>query len=368
MGDVPCNMSARHACLDTDKVVNVSGRHDNPFADLWDADGNHHYFDFTVGLLIPCAICMLGLCGNFVSLFVLSLDRGRCPTFYSLRALALSDIVLLLSGMLQQVIPMFYEITGCDLYFCPVKGYVRVYSWPVICTAQMSSMWLTVLISAERNLAVCFPFQSAHLRTIPRVRCGIITIMVGAILYNVPRFFEFRTIELFSPEINMTVVVVDDAELRHDVIYRYLYNTALYCLVLYAIPLIILSFLNVKIIFQMKKANSHWETLNRKQQKELRATVMPLCVVIVFIVCSTQSLIAFVLDAIFVGSNRRWLQVYFAVVNLLVLLNSAVNFLIFYLFGRKFRMLLGRVKRGMFCKGRLLSRSGWQNRAIQSDL
>ena len=66
-------------------------------------------------------------------------------------------------------------------------------------------------------------------------------------------------------------------------------------------------------------------------------------IVIIFILCSTQALLAFIFDAIYVNTSPSWVQTYFAIVNVLVILNSATNFFIFYVFGKKFRVLSKRV-------------------------
>ncbi len=70
-----------------------------------------------------------------------------------------------------QVLPMYYErhMPESCAYFIRIKGYIRIYAWPVICITQMSSIWLAVQISAERFLAVVYPFQSINLRTISKV-------------------------------------------------------------------------------------------------------------------------------------------------------------------------------------------------------
>ncbi len=334
------------------------------------SSGTPYYFNLILGVWVPGGLCLLGISGNLLSLLVLSLDRSQCPTFYSLRALATSDVILLLSAFIQQVVPMYYELMGCEEYlsFCRIQGYLRIYAWPVICIAQMASIWLTVLISAERYLAVVHPFMSVQIRSISKVRLAIMSIAIIAILYNIPRFFEFWPKQIFKEEWNMTMIEVADGPIRTNLLYRYLYNTALFCLLIYAIPLVVLIFLNVKIICAMRAANNSWASLNHRQQREVKATVMPLYIVVVFIVCCTQSLIAFILDAIFVGSSTQltWLQIYVAITNLLVIMNSAVNFLIFYLFGRKFRMILRRM---FHCQlkphAQALSRWGWRTRPVK---
>ena len=47
-------------------------------------------------------------------------------------------------------------------------------------------------------------------------------------------------------------------------------------LLIYAIPIAVLAFLNIRVVMEMKRAKNHWETLNRKQQREVTASVMPL--------------------------------------------------------------------------------------------
>ena len=65
-------------------------------------------FDLVMGVWVPGVFCVLGMGGNLLSLIVLVVDRSRNPTFYSLRALALTDFVLLCAALMQQVIPLYY--------------------------------------------------------------------------------------------------------------------------------------------------------------------------------------------------------------------------------------------------------------------
>ncbi len=60
---------------------------------------------------------------------------------------------------LPQVIPMYCTKSENHSAFCRNQGYPRVYSWPIVCIAQMMSIWYTVIISSERFLAICYPLQ-----------------------------------------------------------------------------------------------------------------------------------------------------------------------------------------------------------------
>lgn len=296
-------------------------------------------FDAWMGIRVPGLVCILGIVGNILALMVLSRDQNRLATLLSLKALSLSDLVLLVGAVLQQIIPMWCLHAQSTHEFCLHQGYIRVYTWPVVCAAQMSSIWFTVLISAERFIAICYPLSASHLCTIARVRLAIAIITITSVLFNLVKFFEFKPLADFDPALNVTRYVLSPTDLRQDPVYRYLYNMAMYCLVIYALPLSILTVLNFMLVQKIKQAHRDWQLLNRSQKREMKATKLPLCIVLVYFICGTQSLIAFILDAIYVEFSP-WLQVYTAVVNLLVIFNSAVNFLLMYCFGSRFRKLL----------------------------
>ena len=176
-------------------------------------------FDILIGMWIPGIICVFGIIGNVLCLWVLSRDVNRSTTFTSLKALAVSDLILLVGALLQQIVPLFCEMFARLNPFClSHAAYLRVYSWPVVCIAQMASIWLTVVISAERFVAICEPLRIAKTGKRRRIRILIGVISVCSILYNVPRFFEFVPVE--ETRENITRVVLGENEIRQNDMYR----------------------------------------------------------------------------------------------------------------------------------------------------
>jgi len=454
-------------------------------------------FDALIGLWFPGMLSVFGIIGNALSLWVLSRDRARSATMTSLKALAVSDLVLLTGALCQQILPLACHFTGMTrTWLCLRRGYIQVYAWPVVCTAQMTTVWLTVLISTERYLAVCAPLASfcradrrastaATVRSAMvgqgRVFVAVLVIVSASIAFNVPRFFEFQPVFTTTVEdaylsrqrnqlqrglhdvttisdINATskishtatsqsntshtttsqsntshtttsqsntshtttsqsttshtttsqsttshtttspadhewqtmfvsnlrwplvtytdrmtvevctqtgthsydesrvMVELGDTYLRTNYIYLYVYNTAFYCLVVYAVPLLVVCLFNVRLVMTLAHCRRVWNALNSNVKRELRATRLPLVIVLVFTVCSTVSLFGFIFDAVFAhsGHQPRWLQLFTAVSNLLVILNSAVNFLLMLFFGNKFRQML---KNAVRCRKPVVSRS-----------
>ena len=299
-------------------------------------------FNLWMGIYIPAVVCVLGIIGNILSFVVLSYNKGNYPTFFSLKALAAWDILLLFMALWVQVVPIACTTHELHSLFCMSVEVSRIYMWPVICIAQMNSIWLTVIISAERYRAICCPLSSVGCQSHKRVRVSVVLLLILSILYNFPRFFEYQPAQALDDK-NETIYYPGDTQLRVNLVYRYLYNTALYCVIMYVIPLATLAFLNYKLVRQMREATRRWAELNRLQQREFKATAIPICIVVIFSLTGSQSLVSFVLDSIFVHDYIEWIQRYTAVANLLVTINSAVNFIIFYIFGSKFRALLRRL-------------------------
>jgi len=136
--------------------LDMEDNHSRPVAtvDVVGVDGDGaaglELFDALVGLWLPGLLALFGVVGNALSLWVLSSDPAATATLASLKALALSDLVLLVGALCQQIVPMLCDfVSAGDTAICLRRGYLQVYAWPVVCIAQMSSVWLAVLISTE---------------------------------------------------------------------------------------------------------------------------------------------------------------------------------------------------------------------------
>jgi len=55
-------------------------------------------------------------------------------------------------------------------------------------------------------------------------------------------------------------------------------GTALYCVVVYAVPLFIVCVFNLRLVATLADARRNWLTLNSSQKRELRATRLPVVI------------------------------------------------------------------------------------------
>lgn len=182
----------------------------------------------------------------------------------------------------------------------------------------------------------------------------------------------------------MIVLCVDGTRLRRDPLYFTIYVHWLYFLVYYAFPFVVLVIFNVLIykrvsvhtfffcscfynyiawvkrdyeeknIQQVRKANRDLRRLSRHQRREIGLATMLLCVVIVFLVCNVLPLVANVYENVY-KNPPAWLV---QTANLLVTFNSGINFVIYVIFGRKFKRIFLKIfcplspETGLDCMGR----------------
>lgn len=103
-------------------------------------------------------------------------------------------------------------------------------------------------------------------------------------------------------------------------------------------------------VLQVRRANQERQRLSRQQKKEIGLATMLLCVVVVFFLCNFLALVNNVLEA-FYGDP---LDQVVATSNMLITVNSSVNFIIYVIFGEKFKRLFLK----LFCSHGWMSVGG----------
>lgn len=186
-------------------------------------------------------------------------------------------------------------------------------------------------------------FQRA-LCTYGRSKFYVIFCTIIAILYNLIRFQEIESCGDKHPDYGQ-IYCTHMASLRQNEAYinYYIHWSAL--VINNIIPFSGLLVFNTLIYIQVRKANRERQMWSRTERREIGLATMLLCVVIAFILCNTLALYANFAEAFF-GEPR--LEIVY-VSNLLVTLNSSVNFIIYVIFGEKFK----RIFLQLFCKGRV---------------
>ena len=75
---------------------------------------------------------------------------------------------------------------------------------------------MTLCVTFERYLVVCWPLRARHLCTVGRAKLAVVVFCLFAVSYNVPRFFEFYY-DREEGRIVMTALRANDAYITYYV-------------------------------------------------------------------------------------------------------------------------------------------------------
>ena len=168
-------------------------------------------------------------------------------------------------------------------------------------------------------------------------------VLISAVLYNIPAFTENR-IE-YVPFYDKTYKpYVVHTKLGSEILYYIIYDSALYFTFIVALSIFTLTYVNIRLI-QVLKAKRLERKVSQRQQNDNSVTVVLISVIVVLIICQFP---AFVGKALLVVASKNaqscggydfYLR---PVANTLVVLNSAVNVVIYVLVNKRFRHVLAR--------------------------
>ncbi|XP_054271095.1 FMRFamide receptor [Macrosteles quadrilineatus] len=330
--------------------MEVSNSTNDSYYSLDDQDPDEVFFEFIAYGVLLNLIGVMGIIGNVISMIILSRPQMRSSINYLLIGLARCDTVLIVTSIFLFGIPAIYQYTRTDIlynYEFYIYPFLCLIVFPVALIAQTVSVYLTLTVTLERFVAVCHPLQARSLCTYGRAKLYVVLIIIFSTLYNLSRFWEISVVEVYHPYTNTTVYMTQPSELRKNNIYISVYIHWLYMVFIYFLPFSCLAVLNGAIYRQVRRANQERQRLSRLQKKEIGLATMLLCVVVVFVVCNILPLVNNVLEN-FYGIIVDQLT---KTSNLLVTFNSSINFVIYVIFGEKFKRLFLK----MFCSHGMLT-------------
>ena len=279
-------------------------------------------------------------------------------------ALACFDTTYIIIGGINYTFTAFDK----DTYAYTISFPYIIY--PVTSISLCGTIFMTVAISIERFLGICYPL---HLPPANRKAWYyVLPIFCLSILVNLPKFFEGEITyeeedDSFMREIGMmaegffNISTADSAyvpqvkltELRLDSNYIKYYVT--YCRIFFTviIPFIALLTINLRIIADLHKLKSKPFGSQRKLWKEVNMFMVLLSIVVIFICCSAPRTIIDIwefyhLEAIVTCNEQtradfipdRWIKCLTHVSHFTTILNSSINFLVYCLVGHNFRKQL----------------------------
>lgn len=310
---------------------------------MYDHQSEMNLFQFWMNGVLLNIVGILGILGNILSMVILSRPQMRSSINYILIGLARCDTVLIITSILLFGLPAVYPYTGyLYYYFYFIYPSISPFVYPIAMAAQTASIYLTLTVTLERYVAVCHPLKARALCTYGRARIYVVIIIIFALLYNLPRFWEVGVQEYTDDEQFGRFLCIRASDMRLNPEYIKIYIHWLYLVFIYFIPFVSLTIFNGLIYKQVLIANRERQRLSRTEKREIGLATMLFCVVIVFLLCNILALITNIIEAFYDIVIDQLVKIS----NLLVTINSSVNFIVYVIFGEKFK----RIFLLLFCK------------------
>ena len=285
--------------------------------------------------LVLGILCLFGFFGNLISFLVLRKDSSSPVASFLLQMLAIADNTFLAIWMF--IYTFRYSANHFNSLITETEGflYARVYSFPIMYMAQMATIWLTVVIALNRFMAVCLPYRAPTLCTIYNVYKEVIVVAVFSIVYNIPRFLE---VEMYHKEDGK--LVWNYTQLHYNSVYETLYSHTLYYMFTFVLPVLILTLVNTKVIIAYRATRRRrYRMTSRRTENESNITLVMIIVVVIFMVCQAPARIVQIISNY---NHTECTELYYLahISNTLEILNSSINFVVYFLFRKRFRDIL----------------------------
>ena len=286
---------------------------------------------------ISIFVCLFGIMSNVVNIIVLTRKNMITSTNYILTALATADMLTMVSYLPYAI--YFYCIATPDSQYGHSFGWIvyLLFHTNFIITCHTISMWLTVSLAVFRYIVVCHHTLGPKLCNIQRAKITIITVIITTTMLCIPNYVVNIVVEVHNGYWFSTNGFVS---------IRYMnFNFWLYGVVIKIVPCILLSVLSSLLIRAMQLADKKRRKLitqgkraeSERTSEHNRTTAMLVGVVLSFVITELpQGLIALAS-----GINMDiFKNVYVPlgdIMDILVLVNSAVNFMLYCTMSRQFR-------------------------------
>ncbi|XP_052249794.1 sex peptide receptor-related protein 2-like [Dreissena polymorpha] len=303
---------------------------------------------FAVQRILVPILTAIGLVGNAISICVLTHKSMVSSTDCYLTALAVFDTLYIISSFTLSLrhYPAVDETILYQLWYPFGKALTDACS--------NVSVSLTVTFSLERLVAVYYPMKGRVLCTPKRAKLIASLVSAFAIMCTVPEFLEVKVVAV--TERNTTVYTIVDTEMANTVAYKLGYvNFVMFMFTI--IPTGLLFTCNgllLKTVYRATRIRRSMTRIptrqnNRRQNEQNRITLMLVGVVVVFLICQfpnaglmlywtyircySLNMTTYQHNAVRIAGN---------VVNLLILVNSSMNFMLYSAMSTKFRRVFMR--------------------------
>ncbi len=295
----------------------------------------------TFDVVLNLATTVFGVVGNSLTYWVFSKDRQKSSTAFLLSVLAIVDSVLLLVyGCLRAAYPIASLIRS--VYFSKYVAVVfRAYGWALAGLTNTTATWCVVLVTVDRYVAICLPQKKTRWLAPANIRKTTAILLLACLGYSVTRFCRYSIQYDSAGSLRLVQLPWSTSP-----VYRYIHHVALFYLLVYVVPGVILIFCTFRLIRRLKAAASRRQEMTRSSREYHDVSVSLVAVVVVFLLCQGPNPVRRIWAEVVPANQRGCGSAYFyysPICHETLMLNSAINFVIFILCSKGFRVRLAQM-------------------------
>ncbi|KAL8559679.1 hypothetical protein ACOMHN_002212 [Nucella lapillus] len=199
--------------------------------------------------LATAGIAVFGLIGNTLAIFVLCHRRMWCSTAYLLVILAVYDDVILVLHI--------YKVFDSSKLTPGVKVLQTIVFAPIKWTATTGTIYMTLMVTIERFVAVTSPLRSRIIFSLRAARWISLFVFIGSLLYNLPHWFAF----VYTYEANKRGYPLSEfgGTRAYSTVYKQYCQLAL----MYVLPWVTMVVLNVLLLRTVRSKRAFREASGR---------------------------------------------------------------------------------------------------------
>ncbi|XP_076470035.1 FMRFamide receptor-like [Babylonia areolata] len=276
--------------------------------------------------LATAGIAVFGLIGNTLAIFVLCHRRMWCSTAYLLVILAVYDDVILVLHI--------YKVFDNSKLTPGVKVLQTIAFAPIKWTATTGTIYMTLMVTVERFVAVTSPLRSRIIFSLRAARWISLCVLLGSLLYNLPHWFAY----VYTYEAN-TARGYPLSAFGQSRAYSMVYKQYCQLALMYVLPWVTMVVLNVLLLRAVRSKRAFRETAGRSAGKKdlgARLTLPVMAVTFVFFFAYPFLAIEDSLCYEF-RCNFKLFIIFTLISEIAKVFNSTANFLFYCFLGRRFR-------------------------------
>ncbi len=287
---------------------------------------------------VSICVCIFGIISNIMNIIVLTQKNMVTSTNYILVALAVADMMTMIVYLPYAL--YFYCITEPDPSYHHAHGWIiyLIFNANFSITCHTIAMWLTVALAVFRYIVVCHHTLGPKLCNLWRAKVTVVAVFFATIFFCIPNYVMHKTMPWPSGGWWF-------AENTFITPFHRVFNFWLFGVVLKVAPCVLLTVLSSLLIHAMHVADRKRQRLksmgkraeSERASEHNRTTSMLVAVVLCFVIAELpQGILAFlsgvdstIFVKIYVPLGDVW--------DIIVLINSAVNFILYCIMSRQFR-------------------------------